>query len=92
MGVYWAVIVLIGLLARYVSTYRHKRSVSKPESRLAAWYKANVSVPMAFGSACGRDVGWATVPPRDQAFAAILFAALNVVLSSIGYQIFEGNL
>jgi hypothetical protein len=92
MGVYWAAIVAIGIFARSWSRFSMRRRSNATESRLAAWYKANVSVPMAFGSSCPRDAGWATVPPRDQALAAVLFLALNILLSVIGYRIFEGNL
>lgn len=92
MIAYWVTIIVIGVLARSWTKLSSIGGRAITESRVSAWYKSHVSVPMAFGSACPRDVGWATVPPRDQAIAAMLFAAVNIVLSCVGYKIFEGNL
>lgn len=92
MLAYWAVIIIVGVVARAWNMIPGLGGRSVKESGISTWYKTHVSVPMAFGPGYPRDAGWATVPPRDQAIAAVLFAAVNVVLSCVGYRIFEGNL
>lgn len=92
MGVYWAVIVSVAIFVRSVNRACFRKQLQGRDSRAKTWYKRYVSLPMTLGSSWSRDQGWATVPPRDQAVAATVFVAMNVVLSVVGYRFFEGNI
>lgn len=56
------------------------------------WFKKHIAIPATFGYRCAQNIGWCTVPPRIQSLTIFAFVLLNVVLCSISYRVFEGNL
>lgn len=101
MGLFWAVVVAIGVLhkiARHVLDATGRRSLWIPDKRTSSrhpwlWLKRRVLIPATFGQRCAESFGaWGTVPPRIQSVTLGLFVVLNVVASVHGYRLFPGNI
>jgi hypothetical protein len=94
MGYFWAVVVAIGVLTRFLAYLETRRMhLSSTESKVFTWFNANIRTPATFGHRCAQDYGgWATVPPFIQTITITLFAALNLFCSIHGYKLFPGNI
>ncbi|KAF2742778.1 ferric-chelate reductase-like protein [Sporormia fimetaria CBS 119925] len=57
-----------------------------------ALMKRLVIIPATFGYRCSQNIGWCTIPPRIQTLTIAAFVVLNIVLCSISYPVFSGNL
>jgi hypothetical protein len=56
------------------------------------WLKRFVTIPATFGYRCSQNLGWCTIPPRIHSLTIAAFVIVNVVLCSINYHTFPGNL
>lgn len=106
MGLFWGVVVAIGITHKVIrhvgdlpsrsGTYSSLPASSPSEKRSYSswvWLKSNVLTPATFGQRCAESFGaWGTVPPRIQSITIGLFVVLNVVTSIHGYRLFEGNI
>lgn len=91
MGIYWGIIVLLTMLFRDIGRAGWG-TARLTDSKPSVWYRRYLSLPMTFGAKHGRDVGWATIPARNQGVAVAAFVVLNVVLSCVGYKFVNGNM
>jgi hypothetical protein len=99
MGLFWGVVVAIGMIHKVI---RHMIDIpsskrlypsGKQTSWSWVWLKRHIFTPATFGQRCAESFGaWGTIPPRIQSITIGLFVALNVVTSIHGYRLFEGNM
>ncbi|KAH7175331.1 ferric reductase like transmembrane component-domain-containing protein [Dactylonectria macrodidyma] len=94
MIAFWAVIVAIGVANHAISAVSNSKLTShlplKPPRRVSdyySWLVSIITVPATFGTRCAQKIGWGTAPPRIQSITLVVFLAVNVVLSVIGYRI-----
>lgn len=96
MGVFWVVVILMGIASRLMaklgtSQLSSKKSIAGSQ-RLAVWSKRYLTVPATFGYRCAQNLGWCTIPPRIQSLTILAFIIINVVFTVHGYIFFEENL
>lgn len=99
MGIFWAVVVAIGMVLRLLSTLSHSHIILHADRwqsswtwGFVAWVRRRFLVPATFGYRCAQNVGWCTIPPRVQTLTITAFVAINVVFTVTGYRFFEGNI
>jgi hypothetical protein len=61
-------------------------------SRTYALLKRFIIIPATFGYHCSQNIGWCTIPPRIQSLTVFSFILLNILLCSISYRVFAGNI
>jgi hypothetical protein len=83
MGVFWAVVVAVGIVNRI--------SPIPGQGPKGLWLKRNALMPATLGRRCVQDFGgWGTLPPRIQTLTMLAFVLINVACTLHGYRIFEG--
>jgi hypothetical protein len=83
MGVFWAVVVAVGIVNR--------GSPFLGQGPRGLWFKRNVLIPATLGRRCVQDFsGWGTLPPRIETLTLLAFVLMNVACTLHGYRIFEG--
>ncbi|CAG9992949.1 unnamed protein product [Clonostachys byssicola] len=92
MGIFWAVVVAVGVVNRALLKWEACRPrASWTQQRRHVWFKRNILAPATFGRRCVQDFGgWGTLPPRVQTLTLTLFVLINIVCSVHGYRFFEG--
>lgn len=93
MGIFWAVVVAIGLASRLLSSVSHGGAFARRRrsSKVWRWIRRSFLVPATFGYRSAQNFGWATIPPRIQTLTILAFAVMNVAFSIRGYRFFKGN-
>ncbi|KAF2139154.1 uncharacterized protein K452DRAFT_328466 [Aplosporella prunicola CBS 121167] len=56
------------------------------------YLKRYITTPATFGYRCSQNIGWCTLPPRIQSLTVVVFIIINIVLCSVDYYAFPGNL
>uniref|UniRef100_A0A8H7K382 FAD-binding FR-type domain-containing protein n=1 Tax=Bionectria ochroleuca TaxID=29856 RepID=A0A8H7K382_BIOOC len=92
MGIFWAVVVAVGVLNRALMQWEACRPRAfRTQRRTDVWFKRNILAPATFGRRCVQDFGgWGTLPPRVQTLTLTLFVLINIVCAVNGYRFFEG--
>ncbi|VUC23401.1 unnamed protein product [Clonostachys rosea] len=92
MGVFWVMVVAVGLVNRALVRWEMYRApFFKAKQQSGAWFKRNITAPATFGRRCVQDFGgWGTLPPRVQTLTLMLFVLINIACAVHGYRIFEG--
>ncbi len=104
---FWGIVVLVGMLNRLFTALvqrkmprtsldteasRTRPQVAKPRlSGTRRWIQRNITLPAALGYRHQQPLGWCTIPTRIQSLLVIAFVVINVILCSVTYRAFEGN-
>ncbi|KAF2083679.1 hypothetical protein K490DRAFT_51054 [Saccharata proteae CBS 121410] len=92
---FWGGVLLLGILSRLMNVSKEKRlscaTLLSPVRYASHWVGANLIVPRAFGSH-GLKMDWATNPTRIEAVVVILYWALSIILCSVSYHSFTGDI
>lgn len=100
MAIFWIAVVVTGTSTRLVSFVELDRMSSrKPQSRAAVvidrvntWLRRYITIPATFGYRRAQNLGWCTIPPRNQSLTILAFTMLNIVVSIHGYIVMPVNL
>lgn len=102
MIIFWAVVVALGTVTHIFSAVSNSRLAKNPSSlhqapsgafsSFASWCNGAFTIPATLGDRRAQKVGWGTVPPRIQSLTLVVFLAINVVFSVIGYRTVPVNL
>ncbi len=104
---FWGIVVLVGMLNRLFTALvqrkmprtfldteasRTQPQVGKPRlSGARRWIQRYITLPAALGYRHQQPLGWCTVPTRIQSLLVSAFVVINVILCSVTYRAFEGN-
>lgn len=94
MGMFWALVVAVGIANRALMLLETWSARSFPgQTWMGLWFIRTILIPATFGRRCVQDFGgWGTLPPRVQTLTLLLFLLINIAFSVHGYRIFEGNM
>jgi len=104
---FWGSILLIGIITNAYNILWHSRSghetndpeKSHPDTQTSSqtgtvlhWLKANFIVPTVFGTYRRRLWYFFAVPTRIEALVITLYWSISIILCSVNFRTFEGNL
>lgn len=100
MGVFWIVVIAVGLLFRAFSKMCEGRRTASGLGKSAPgifgavdrWVERRISTPATFGYRCSENLGWCTIPPRVQSLTLLVFVIMNVFFCIHGYRLVPDNL
>jgi hypothetical protein len=104
---FWGAILMIGIIANAYNAFWHSRSsrvttdpeksqvATQPSSqtgKLRHWVKANLIIPTVFGMYRRRLWYSFAVPTRIEALIIVSYWMISIILCSVNFKTFEGNL
>lgn len=96
---FWAIVLVFGMANNLWRVLSERRFAAGKNNRTTLpalattqhWYRTYIKVPAAFRSYHRRSFFWFTVPTRLESFVVFSWWALNIILSCVTIDAFEGN-
>lgn len=97
---FWGGVIVIGIVHRLFlhfwvhrcSSSASERSASDPVSTAYLWLRKHFLVRSLVPPYHRRALLWCTIPTRSKAFVVFAYWAISIILCSVNYRAFEGNL